>query len=445
MTESKSINTLVVGSGGREATFERLLLESEIISNVIMAPGNGGSQWREDIKPDYPDCTKFIAYLREKNIGIVVSGSETDLVKGLGDRLREANIPFVGASQAAAMFEGSKVLSAKFRHANGIPQARFQIFEEPTYDANVSAALDYGEMRFDQGAKGLAVKLDGLAGGKGVVVAIGPEEYQKAFAELRKHASANSKIVIEDLLSGPEVSVTVLVQSPDVYKVLSFSQDYKRAFDGDKGLNTGGMGAATIDLPSKLVGEIDRLIIKPTIIGAEKAGRSMRGSILYIGLMITPEGPKVCEYNMRAGDPETQVVFPRYAGDVGRLLYALATGNLETQTAGNRKEHFVTIVMAANGYPEDYKASEGKTIMGIEDARKIEGVWVNVAGTEWIGQYQVVKGSRNLNVCASGDIHADALAKAYRGVSRIKSEGLFNRNDIGCHLAEIEALHKRYN
>lgn len=444
---NEEINILVIGKGGREADMGKGMSESPMGDQVWMAPGNGDSpsySKTTDVGIDYPHCRKFISFLKEKDIGLVVTGSETDLVKGIADRVRMHGIDCMGMGGGAAEFEGNKAFASDFRDARGIPQPGFEIFDSGDMEKNVEAAKEYGIKRFENGAKGLVPKFAGLAGGKGAIVTRNLQEYMKALKSMPGFVKGGmTSLVVENFEQGVEVSVTVLVQDPSTYKILSYAQDYKPIGEGDIGPNTGGMGAVTLDLSADLSSMIEDQIIRPTIAGAHKIYRPMTGGILYVGLMITPDGkPKVLEYNVRMGDPEGPVIRRRVTSDWAELMYCLARGNLDDATYTTTDAHSALVVMAAKGYPGTYTDSEGALITGIEDARAIPGVTVNIAGTTHKDIWRV-EGSRNIHVIGTAATQLEALKKAYQGVAKIESEGLIYRRDIGCNLEKIAELNAK--
>ena len=440
-------NVCVVGSGGREAEIARTLSQSNDFDRVFVAPGNGGTREyaeRMEVTPSYPHPQEFIDHLIEKQVRLVVGGSETDLVQGLGDHVRMNGLKFAGVSQAAARLEGDKAFASQFRKAYQIPQPDFKIFDSGSFQVNRSKAIDFGQSQFKSGVEKLVVKYPGLAGGKGVKITNDLNEFGTALTDLFIYGGDKTGFVVEEFVAGPEVSLTVLVQNSVNYKILSCSQDYKRAGEGDTGLNTGGMGAVTVDLPQSLMRKIDEKIIKPTIWGAEEIGGPIDRGVLYIGLIFDSQGnPSVLEYNMRFGDPETQVIVPRIKSDLGEALCYLASGANVAWDLEMHTDHFATVVLAAKGYPGDYSASQGKLIQGIEAARKT-GAIVNIAGTTFDGENYLVKGSRVLNITGQGKTQEEAIAAAYNGVEKITSSGLKYRPDIGCNLPKLDFLRSKY-
>lgn len=456
---ARKTNVYIVGSGGREAMTAWMLKRSKSVNMTLVGPGNGDTgrfTTNTEVVPDYPSCGNFISFLKEKRIDTVVSGSETDLVKGLGDMVRMHNIGFIGASSAAAKFEGSKIFARDFMAAYKINHPPYEVFATPDFESNKANAIAYAQGHFSGRKDGLVIKADGLCGGKGVTIAHNLEEFEKYVNGLAKFGEAGKKFLVEKMLTGAELSVTACIDDTGHnFFLLPFSQDYKRQGEGDTGENTGGMGAVSVDVPDDLSERIEQEIVEPTLRGARDIHHPLRRCVLYVGLMISPQGkPSVLEYNVRFGDPETQVVLPRIKSDFGEFIHNWAHGDGVFDSSRGAimqgtckipdidKRHYATVVMAAKGYPGNYKASEGTPISGIEKARSLKDVIVNIAGTRFDpakGIY-TVKGSRNINVIGCGETQEKALERAYEGVDCIKSDGLFYRKDIGCNLGQIRAL-----
>ncbi len=440
------INVYVVGSGGREAMLGRICRESGLFGDIFVGPGNGGTSefgTPAIVTPDFPRCKRFISFLKEKSIGLVLSGSENDLVKDLGDIVRMHNIPFFGASSAAARFESSKIRATEFMHANNISHPDHEIFDNASFEKNRAEAVAYAKNQFNAGVAGLVIKADGLAGGKGVFLAHSYDQFVADIDRLKGFGEAGGKFLVEQMLKGVEVSVTAIVGDDGSYRLLPFSQDYKRVGEGDTGDNTGGMGAVTVDLHSGIVDKLGRKVIIPTIDGAERMGIPMRRCAVYFGIMFSGGEPYVLEYNMRFGDPETQAIGLK-TKNLALLLLQCARGERWDKVELDNN-HYAAIIHAARGYPGDYSKSEELPITGIQEARGLENVMVNIAGTKINDKKElVVKGSRNINVIGSGTTQALALEAARAGSGLIKSDGLFYRSDIGCNLGEIEALNAKY-
>lgn len=415
---------LVIGSGGREHAIVHSLAASPLAEQIFVAPGNGGTAGEPNtanVALATADAQAVIDFVAEKAVDLVVIGPEAPLVSGLADALRAVGVPTVGPGAAGAAIEGSKAFSKELMNGAGIPTAASAVFEDR------EAALAH----LAQVGAPIVVKADGLAAGKGVTVAMTAEEAAAAIEECfaGRFGSAGSKVVIEDYLEGPEVSLLAFVDGTTVLPMAT-AQDHKRVGDGDTGPNTGGMGVyspvpfVSAETRTELVGMLER-----TAQALVDRGIDYRG-ILYGGFMLTAEGPSVLEFNARFGDPETQVLLPRLKTDLAEVLMALAKGELaslgELQWSD---EVTVSVVLASAGYPGDYET--GKPITGIEAASAIPGVFVYHAGTR-LGEDGAVltAGGRVLNVTALGPDFASALETAYRAISLIDFEGVFYRHDI---------------
>jgi len=418
------IRVLVVGGGGREHAVAWKLRQSPRVDALLAAPGNPGIAALVECVPiPVTDLDGLVALATERRIDLVVVGPEDPLAAGLADRLTEAGIVVAGPSAAAARIEASKSFAKEVMAAAGVPTARSRTVR--------TGAEGFAAIREIGGSGPVVVKADGLAAGKGVVVAATPEEAERALAAFlidRTMGAAGAQVVIEEFLDGPEVSLLALTDGTTVYP-LAPSCDYKRAFDSDAGPNTGGMGVYT---PTRLLNaegaeSVRREILQPTIDELARRGTPMRG-ILYAGLVMTDRGPMVLEFNARFGDPETQVVLPTMQGDLGALLEAVAHGTLADQPAPTSTGAAVGIVLASGGYPASYPT--GLPIAGldeIEDERTI----VFHAGTKRDDAGQVVTaGGRVLTVVGLGDDLASARDRAYASADRIRFAGRHLRRDI---------------
>jgi phosphoribosylamine--glycine ligase len=420
-----SLKVLIVGSGGREDALAWALRKSPDVGVLRCAPGNPGIARRAEPVPlAASDVPGLVRHARDERYDLVVVGPEAPLVAGLADRLREEGIAVFGPQAAAAELEGSKVFSKRFMARHGIPTAAFEVFDD---------AAEAGRFLLSEAASyPLVVKADGLAAGKGVVVAQDPESAVEVARDMlggRAFGAAGARIVVEECLVGREVSFFVLSDGERGLD-LAACQDYKRAEDGDRGPNTGGMGAYA---PSAWLEEgVRRALVegvaRKTIEGLAAEGRPYRG-VLFVGVMLTASGPQVLEYNVRFGDPETQVLLPRLAGDWLPLLLGAARGDLSGAQAHWKDAAAVCVVLASRGYPGRH--ATGYIIEGVEEAEREEGVEVFHAGTALDGAGRLVgAGGRVLDVVALGDGLAQARERAYRGVRRIHSEGLRHREDI---------------
>ena len=425
------MNILLIGGGGREHALAWKLTQSPELGMLYCAPGNAGIlSLAAPTAIDVSDHASVAAFCREASVGLVVVGPEAPLVAGLSDDLRAQGIAVFGASKAAAQLEASKAFTKAICDERGIPTAAYGYFTDR------APALAYVRAR---GAP-LVVKADGLAAGKGVIMCETLAEAEAAIETCFGGAFGESgaSVVIEEMLVGEEASFFALCDGTRALPLAS-AQDYKRAFDGDTGLNTGGMGAvspAPMMTPA-LQDRIMREIVTPTLDAMRARGTPFQG-VLYAGLMITAEGPKLIEYNVRFGDPECQVLMARLKSDLVPLLKAAAAGDLSRARAEWLEDAALTVVMAANGYPGDYK--KGTVIGGLEEAAALPGVTVFHAGTVKGGAGEVLaSGGRVLNVSALGRNAEEARARAYRAVDAIGWPGGFCRRDIGWRSLNREA------
>ncbi|GAB4532114.1 MAG: phosphoribosylamine--glycine ligase [Roseibium sp.] len=412
---------LLIGSGGREHALAWALAKSPRLSRLYAAPGNAGiADIAELTGLDVSDHKAVIAFCEEKNIDLVVVGPEAPLVAGLVDDLEAAGIKAFGPSRAAARLEGSKAFTKGVCDEASIPTAGYGRFD------NAGAALAYVR---DKGAP-IVVKADGLAAGKGVVVAMTLAEAIEAVNACfdGSFGDAGAEVVIEEFLEGEEASFFVLSDGKNAFP-LATAQDHKRAYDGDEGPNTGGMGAYSPApvMTDALVAEVMQRIIKPTIATLAARGTPFKG-VLYAGLMITTDGPKLIEYNTRFGDPECQVLMMRLDSDLLDLIEASVEGRLDKVTARWRPETALTVVMAAKGYPGGY--DKGTEIRGLPLSGSTD-VAVFHAGTKKDGSRILANGGRVLNVTALGATVGEAQKRAYEAVRKIDWPEGFCRSDIG--------------
>ncbi|KAA2236223.1 phosphoribosylamine--glycine ligase [Salinarimonas soli] len=416
------MNILLIGSGGREHALAWALSASPLCDRLLVAPGNPGTAaCGRNVALDVADHGAVVAFCREQAIGLVVVGPEGPLVAGLVDDLTAAGIRAFGPSRAAAQLEGSKAYTKELCREAGIPTAAFARFTEAEPARAHVRAL---------GAP-IVVKADGLAAGKGVVVAMSVEEAEAAIEAMLGGSlgEAGAELVIEECLVGEEASFFALCDGTHAVPLAS-AQDHKRVFDGDRGPNTGGMGAYSPApaMTPELEARTMREIVEPTLRAMRARGTPYAG-VLYAGLMLTESGPKLIEYNCRFGDPETQVLMPRLAGDPVEMLLAACEGRLAGYEVRWRPEAALTVVMAARGYPGP--VAKGSTIGGIEAAGAVEGVTVFQAGTALVDGRLVANGGRVLNVTATGATIAEAQSRAYAAVDRIDWPEGFCRRDIG--------------
>jgi phosphoribosylamine---glycine ligase len=423
------MNVLLIGSGGREHALAWALSASPLLSTLYCAPGNAGiAQVAECVVLDAGDHAAVVDFCRAWDIGLVVIGPEAPLVAGLADDLAAARIKVFGPSRAAAQLEGSKGFTKDFCTEFGIPTAAYARFKDR------QAALAY----IAEQPVPIVVKADGLAAGKGVTVAETREAAVAAVEQCFSGAfgAAGAEVVIEECLIGEEASFFALVDGAHALPLVA-AQDHKRAFDGEQGPNTGGMGAyspapvMTADITRRTMEEI----VWPTVKGMATRGTPFKG-VLFAGLMITDAGPKLIEYNVRFGDPECQVLMLRLKSDLLAALIATADGVLKTFDLRWHDDTALTVVMAAKGYPGDY--AKGGEIRGLDAAEAVEGVEIFHAGTIREGDRLIAAGGRVLSIAARGRTVAEAQGRAYRAIAKIDWPGGFCRSDIGWRALQRE-------
>ena len=416
------MNILLLGSGGREHALAWKMAASPLVDRLYCAPGNAGiAQDAELVELDIGDHKAIVAFCRANKVDFVVVGPEGPLCAGVVDDLEAAGIKAFGPSKVAAQLEGSKGFTKDICRANNIPTAAYERFTDS------AAAKDYVRK---QGAP-IVIKADGLAAGKGVVVAMTLEEAEAALDMIFGGGvgAAGAEVVVEEFLTGEEVSFFVLCDGEHAIPLVT-AQDHKRVFDGDKGPNTGGMGAyspapmMTPELSHRVMDEI----VTPTLRAMTAMGAPYKG-VLYAGLMMTAQGPKLIEYNVRFGDPECQVMMLRLMSDLVPALMASRDGMLKNFDLRWYPEPALTVVMAAKGYPGSY--AKGTVIEGLEEAAQVEGVEIFHAGTKKQDGKIVAIGGRVLNVSAIGKTVAEAQQRAYAAIDSIKWPEGFCRRDIG--------------
>jgi phosphoribosylamine--glycine ligase len=419
------MKVLVVGSGGREHALVWKLASERSVREVVCAPGNAGIASHARIAEVNAGDPAAVAALAARDaIDLTVVGPELPLDRGIADLFRDRGLRIFGPSRAAAQLECSKVFAKAFMARHGIPTARYRACDTA---ADAYAIIASGELGFP-----LVVKADGLAAGKGVVVAADLETARgavRAAMEERQFGDAGSRVVLEECLVGPEVSFFANCDGGRATPLMS-AQDHKRVFDGDEGPNTGGMGAFT---PSPLVDDalqarIMQEIVQPVMAGFRRDGVEYRG-FLYAGLMLTCDGPRVIEFNVRFGDPEAQVVIPMIADELAPRLAAAADGLLDPSPVAFRPERHVGVVLASQGYPG--AGPLGLPVDGLDAAGQVAGTLVFHAGTARRGGEIVTAGGRVLTVVGRGPTYAAAIATAYEGVSKISFAGMQYRSDIG--------------
>ena len=418
------MKVLVLGSGAREHAIVWALSGGSEIEALWAGPGNAGTAaLGENLPVSASDIDQLLEVAKSEAIGLTVVGPEAPLVDGIADRFREAGLAIVGPSAAAARLEGSKVFTKHFLSRHGIPTAEFDVFQEPD---KAEAELRSGRFQYP-----LVVKADGLAAGKGVFVCQTEEEALKATEvtmRQRQFGSSGDQVIIEEFLQGEEASFMVFTDGKTIVPMVP-SQDHKAIYEGDKGPNTGGMGAYSMEglLPDDLQASILSDVIRPTVEAMAAEGAPFSG-ILYAGLMLTQEGPKVLEYNVRFGDPETQAVLPRMESDLLDIFQALASGNLENQTAVWSRDAAVCVVVAAGGYPGSY--AKGKEISGISMAEEDPHTVVFHAGTKMKGNTVTTSGGRVLGVTSLSPTLDSAIMKTYEAVNKIHFDEMYYRKDI---------------
>jgi phosphoribosylamine--glycine ligase len=417
------MNVLVIGGGGREHALAWKLRQSPHVKQVFISPGNAGTaQVGRNVEAKLSELDQLLNFAHRESIDLTVVGPDDVLAAGIVDLFENAGLRIFGPCQEAAQLETSKSFAKRFMVRHGIPTARFGEFE-----ASQEAKAALGEFGFP-----LAVKADGLALGKGVLIAHDRSEAEEAIDDMierRRFGDAGRKIVIEEFLSGAECSIHALVDGRS-YLLFPTAQDHKQLYDGNQGPNTGGMGTFSPShrLDATLLQEIQEKILDPFMRGIQKDHLRFRG-LIFPGLMLTKDGPRVLEFNCRFGDPETQVILPRLKSDIVDLFEATITGQLDTVTAEWDARSAVCVVLASGGYPGVYKT--GKTIVGLEHADQMDDVIVFHAGTRLRENRILTSGGRVLGVTALGDTLLAAKRRAYDAVAKIEFDGSYFRHDIG--------------
>ena len=417
------MKVLVVGGGGREHALVRKIKESKKVDEIFCTPGNGGISYdAKCFDVAATDIDGVVNLAKEIKADLVVVAPDDPLVAGMVDALNEAGFKTFGPRANAAIIEGSKVFSKELMQKYNIPTAEYKVFD------NAEEAIDYIKERNEFPT---VIKADGLALGKGVII---PENLEDAIAGVKEimedkiFGASGNNIVVEEFLTGPEVSVLAFTDGKCVKPMVS-SMDHKRALDGDKGLNTGGMGTVSPNpyYTQEVAKECMDKIFMPTINAMNNEGRTFKGC-LYFGLMITPKGPKVIEYNCRFGDPETQVVLPRLKTDIVDIFEAIDNETLSDLDVEWSDDACACVIMASGGYPKSYP--KGIEITGLSNGQ-LDGVTVYHAGTKLQDNKLVTSGGRVLGVTALGDTLENALKKSYDAVEKIRFEGAHYRRDIG--------------
>ena len=421
------MKVLVVGSGAREHALVRALATGGVADQVVCAPGNAGialAPATRVVPVDVSNPAALLALAAAEGAELTVVGPESPLARGVADVFADAGRLLFGPTRSAAALESSKAFAKAFMARHGVPTARF---ETCTDERQALAAVGGDRFGFP-----VVVKADGLAAGKGVTVAADRGAAEAAVRDamiVRRFGDAGATVVIEECLTGPEVSCFVVSDGRRCL-ALPAAQDHKRAFDGDAGPNTGGMGAFAPSpiFSAEIEARVMREIVTPVIDGMRAEGREYRG-VLYVGLMLTADGPQVIEFNVRFGDPEAQVILPMVESGLAPVLFAAARGNLGDAGWRITPDPHVGVVMASGGYPGPYET--GLPIRGLEDAAAAPGVHLAHAGTALEGGRVVTSGGRVLTVVARGGSYRQAVARAYDAVGRISFEGSHVRSDIG--------------
>jgi len=432
---------LVVGSGGREHALVWKISQSPKVDKIFCAPGNAGTaEYAENLNIKVDDIQELLKFAKDQKIDLTVVGPEIPLVAGIVDEFEKQDLKIFGPCKAAAMIEGSKVFSKNFMLKYEIPTAQCGVFE----------AQDKAIAYINSIGAPIVVKADGLAAGKGVIVAKTKEEAilaVKRIMEEKEFGAAGNKVVIEECLIGEEASIIALTDGKSVIPLAS-SQDHKRVFDNDEGPNTGGMGAYSPApvVSDRLMAENDVTVLRPFVSGMQQEGITYKG-VIYAGIMVTKDGPKVLEFNCRFGDPETQPILMRMKSDIVPIFQAVVSGKLDNRLIEWNEKTSVCVVLASGGYPEKYE--KGIPISGIEKVDQLENAYVFHAGTKFRtpilrqssgsvpseveapNSELITSGGRVLGVTALGDGIKFAIQNAYRAVDMIKFKGMHYRRDIG--------------
>jgi phosphoribosylamine--glycine ligase len=419
------MKVLVVGSGGREHALAWKIAKSPLVEKVFCAPGNPGTlSLGENVRVADSDIQALADFAAGAEIDLTLVGPELPLTLGIVDEFEKRGLRIFGPNKKAAELEGSKVFAKQFMERHRIPTARFKVAESQPQALRI---LKSGEFFFP-----LVVKADGLAAGKGAIVCPSYRKAEEAVDMImtkKQFGEAGKRVVIEEFLNGKEVSFIVISDGAKIQPLVT-TMDHKAVYDGDRGPNTGGMGAISPSpfITPQLFSEIIGTIVFPTINRMREEGRKYKG-VLYVGLMLTEEGPKVLEYNCRFGDPETQVQMVRLESDLVDILLNALEGNvLKTEMRWSEKAS-ACVVLASGGYPLAYE--KGKKITGLKEVSAISGIVIFHAGTKYEDEEYFTNGGRVLNVCASARTLAEALESIYSAISAISFEGMHCRRDIG--------------
>lgn len=416
---------LIVGSGGREHALGWKISQSPLLEKLYCAPGNAGTRnIAENVPVGAEDIRELVKFAARENIDLTVVGPEVPLTLGIVDEFEKEGLKIFGPNKNAAELEGSKVFAKQFMERHRIPTAKFEIADSVEQAKSIVGA---GKFSFP-----LVMKADGLAAGKGVILCRNPKRAEEAINTImveKKFGEAGNKVVIEKFLVGKEASFIVISDGVKILPLVT-TMDHKAVYDGDKGPNTGGMGAISPSpyIDQKMFDDIVNTVVFPTITRMLEEGRKFKG-VLYVGLMLTEEGPKVLEYNCRFGDPETQPQMLRMKGDLVEVLLAAVEGNVLEKEIDWNANASGCVVAASGGYPIKYE--KGKVIEGLNEAESFPGIQVFHAGTRFENGQYFTNGGRVLNVCASEKTLAETMDKIYRALSRIYFEAMHWRRDIG--------------
>jgi phosphoribosylamine---glycine ligase len=416
------VKILVIGGGGREHALAWKLKQSSGVDRIFCAPGNAGTaRLAENVAISVSDLPALVRFAKENRVGLTVVGPDDPLAAGIVDLFLAEGLRIFGPSKAAARIESSKIFAKELMRKEGIPTAR-----AGTFDRSDDAIRFCDELRFP-----IVIKADGLALGKGVVIAPDAESARSTIDDMMnqgRFGEAGRRVVVEEFLRGTECSLHALVDGKN-YRLLESARDHKRALDGDVGPNTGGMGAFSPanNWSSKLQSQFEEEIMRPVLGGLLAEGITFRG-LLYPGLMITEAGARVLEFNCRFGDPETQAILPRMKSDLLPVLEATIDGKIDNYSIEWEQRPAVTVVLASGGYPGKYET--GKRISGLDEAAKLDGLEIFHAGTKQLNREIVTAGGRVLAVTALGSTIAEARSRAYEAIARIHFENCHYRRDI---------------
>jgi phosphoribosylamine--glycine ligase len=417
------MKVLVIGGGGREHTLAWQIRKSALVDDIFCAPGNGGTEEiAENIYIKAENIGELLKFAKEEEIDLTIVGPEAPLVKGIVNAFQNEGLKIFGPNRDAAIIEGSKAFSRKLMKKMGVSQPSYKIFND------VQRATDY----LKEKSYPIVIKASGLAAGKGAIIVTNPEEAKDTIDDMmvkKRFGKAGEKVVIEEFLQGEEVSLLVLTDGKDVLPFIS-SQDHKPIYEGDKGPNTGGMGAyapAPI-LYQEETGKVIDTVILPVLSGLKEEGINYRG-VLYAGLIITEQGPKVLEFNCRFGDPETQAILPLLDSDLAESLIATIEGDIKNVNFRWTNGSAVCVVLASGGYPVKYE--KGKQISGLENLKPREDVVVFHAGTRREKGKLITSGGRVLGIAGIGNNLKQAIETAYSAVEKISFDNMYYRKDIG--------------